>query len=155
MFFFEAKYDNPATVIAKTSAPISFEDKFHFNKLDLAPYKLDETNYAFGLRRCVVNQGTGYINSYEALDLFRVANEDIERIFSTAVSYGHFGIRSEREDYSRATTISIAPEKTNGYFNLIKKFSTAKPVVFKWDGKSYQTTDKDPFSKFADPENIP
>ena len=143
------------TVIAKTAEPLTFEKDFHFNKFDLAPYKLDENNYAFGLRRCVVDQGTGYINSYEALDLFRLAGENVEKIFSAAVGYGHFGIRDERDDYSRAAAISVAPQKTNGYFNLIKTFGAAKPAVFKWDGKSYQMTGKDPFSKFADPDNIP
>ena len=141
------------TVIAKTSEPIKFEKEFHFNRFDLAAYKLNETDYAFGLRRCVVNFGTGYIDSYEALDLFRLSDENIEQIFSAAVWRGHFGIRDEREDFSRSAIISVAPEKTNGYFNLIKRFGKAKPAVFKWDGKKYQTTNKDPFEKFADPNN--
>ncbi len=139
------------TVLAKTGEPFKFDDRFQFNKFDFAPFQLSESEYAFGIKRCVIYSGTGATNSYESIDLFRLSGENIEKIFSTPVKYEKSTIRGDAsQDSIKKAIISVAPEKTDGYFNLIKKFGTGKPAVFRWDGKFYQTKDKDPFAAFTD-----
>lgn len=139
-------------VLAKTTEPFKLENRFMFNKFDLAAYKLSETEYAFGLRRCVINTGTGAITSYEALDLFKLSNENIDRILSTATLYETSMLRGKGNETLKTATISVAPEKTGDYFNLVKTFGKTKPTVFQWDGKSYQTKDKDPLTQMVEAE---
>jgi hypothetical protein len=142
------------TIIAKTKEPIRMINGYQFNNYDLAPYKLSETEYGFGLRRCVINVGTGAIDSFESLDLFRLSGSEVKRVLSTPVYYEVIVHRGRGKGEKETATISVSAVKTNGYFDLIKRAGSLKPAVFKWDGKSYQTEAKDPFQSFSEPDPL-
>jgi hypothetical protein len=142
------------TILAKTKEPIRLTNGYQFNKYDLAPYRLSESEYGFGLRRCVINVGTGAIDSFESLDLFRLSGLEIERVLSTPVYYEVLVHRGRGKGEKERATINVTPVKTKGYFDLIKRAGARKPAVFNWDGKIYKTEAKDPFRSFSEPDPL-
>ena len=136
------------TIVAKTKDPFRLKEGSQFNKYDLAPYRLSEAEYGFGLRECVISTGTGFIESFESLNLFKLSDSNIARVLSTPIYYENAPLRGGGEGVKEIATISISSMKTNGYFNLIKNAGKNKSAVFYWDGKVYKTEDKDPFRSF-------
>jgi hypothetical protein len=136
---------NPIQVIARPKKYFPYQPEYSFNRFDLAPYRLNSKEYAFGLRWCHVLEvhagvAAGNYYGWEFLDLFRVRDGVIEPILSTPM---YFYATDGGEEH--AASLSVSKKSTDGFLDLIKTAGKAKPAVFRWDGRAFVTKDMDPF----------
>ena len=134
--------------VAKTTEPISLEVEARLTSLDLAPYKLTPTEYAFGVRTrthhlCI---GGGGDNDY--FQAFRVQGPVIRSILDPILmqsasdcggQYHEDGttIRTEAGDQWSEAQISVVKTRTGGVFDWKIKFGRHHQIL-KWGGQSYE-----------------
>lgn len=95
---------------------------------DLAPYKISETETAFGLRMGWEHSFSGGGITTNALALFKIDGNELINIFSEPVYYSE-NIAGEwnkdgtrKHDESKSENILlITPKKKNGYFDVVMK----------------------------------
>ena len=135
-------------LVAKTSEPISLEVEAKLTSLDLAPYKLTPTEYAFGVRTRTHHLCVGGSGDNDYLQVFRVQGAAIRSILSPILmqsaldcggSYADDGTTIRHEDGDRWTEaqISVLKTRTRGIFDWKIKFGRHHRVL-KWDGESYE-----------------
>lgn len=126
----------------------------NYNGLDLAPYKISESETAFGLRFGWSKGYAGGGAETNALALFKIDGGDIISIFSEPISFNELIAGNWNKDGTRnhesteaENILVLSPKKTNGYFELVlKEKGKGKnkwQQKFKWDpaNKRYTPTD--------------
>jgi hypothetical protein len=142
------------SVVAALRDPVRIPARFSsYNfQFDFAPFKLNKSEYAFGIRASLHVCGTGWCETMEWLDLYRIDAAAITRILSTPIGHENSCLRdcNDAKDEMETATISVSAESTNGVYNLIKRCDRKPPAVFKWDGLQYTLNGNDPFESFSE-----
>ncbi len=124
--------------------------------LDLAAYALTDSETAFGLRtRKTVGYAGGGAET-TSLWLLRRNGARIEPVLFTPMSSSSLlagkrhddGTRDHEEHRSPAATITVAREKTRGFFDWIK-IAGGHKARYRWNGNAYVTADEDPVDDLA------
>lgn len=131
------------SVVAKTLKPLEFRSDLYLERFDLAPYRLNENETAFGLRTAVYEMYTGGEGRDGFLELLRAKDGRIEPILSTLMDSAFFP-RGEEPVDPKTTTIHVLPTKTNGVFDLKKSVRSGGRAIFRWNGRAYETQDPEP-----------
>ncbi len=131
----------------KFSAPSSDESDLmpeEYMRFDFAPFKISDTDTAFGLRlgwRDIYAGGGAY---FEALALFKVDGDKLRNVLAqplrfeqdTAGKWNEDGTR-DRKSLDGNNVLSMLSSKTEGYYDLQISGGKRKwKRVFIWDGKS-------------------
>lgn len=115
-----------------------------YERFDFAPFKINETETAFGLR---LGWNEGYFSGFgyfEALALFKIYGDRLINILSAEPIY-FFQDHAEKwhKDHTRDHALyqgqyllTMLPDKTDGYYNLqIKTQDSHWKRLFKWNSK--------------------
>jgi hypothetical protein len=142
------------SIVAILREPLRIPARFssYTFRFDFAAFKFKKSNYAFGIRATHNTCGTGFCDTMEWLDLYRIEGSAIYRILSTPMTHESSCIRdcNDSEDETETATISVSAESTKGVYNLIKRCKGNPPAVFQWDGLQYRLNGNDPFKSFAE-----
>ena len=114
-----------------------------YERFDFAPFKINETETAFGLR---LGWNEGYMGGFgyfEALALFKIQGDRLINILSEPIYYfqniaGEWHKDQTRDHifYEGQNRLSMLPNKTEGYYNLqIKTQNSHCKRLFKWNSK--------------------
>lgn len=109
---------------------------------DTAPYRLTESEYAFGLR---FRRDRGYSGGSAVLEgiiLFQIRDGRIEEVLRTWLQYsadlagvwGQDGHRARSEHHGHAV-LAVAEHRTLGHFDLLKRGD--ERATFRWSGTQY------------------
>jgi hypothetical protein len=139
--------DGRLQLVARTAQPAPLGEDESFSSLDLAPYKLTATEYAFGVRslRHFIWPGGGGDNEY--LQVFRVQGNAIRPILSTLMksAYERNGEMIEPGMWEKVSDgdeqgaeISVLKTRTRGIFNWKIKAGRSSTVI-RWQGDSYES----------------
>lgn len=152
------KQDNQLSLLAKGKfkelqpASISLQDRFYWfiwRKFDLAAYKLNEQEEAFGIRVVWGAPYAGGSESIEALYLFKIEGPTINRVFAEFIGQqediaGDWHDDGTREHFQTDTIkiLQVLPSKTNGHYDLLMKDKdpqVKEKQIYKWsvDKKYY------------------
>jgi hypothetical protein len=126
--------------------------KGRYKEFDFAPFKVSDTQIAFGLRTEQTDGYSGGFGYFEVLTLFMVDNDRIINILSEPIyfyqniagSWNKDGTR-EHSLYEGKNVIVILPSQTDGYYDLqIKSLDNDWQKVFTWDAslKRYLPSDR-------------
>jgi hypothetical protein len=153
--------DGQYRLVAKSAEPFELRGEKKVDDLDLAPYRLTENEYAFGV--LTLEDYDGCEGSYcygtrSFLEIFRVNGKVIRPILSTllwseASSTGPVNDDNLTRDTEtlgdrNAAVISVLKTRTRGVFDW-KKRKRAKSAIFKWNGERYETADEDPVIDYS------
>ncbi|RIZ65349.1 MAG: hypothetical protein D0531_09965 [Methylococcales bacterium] len=157
-----ASYGRPLDIKTVWNAnklvPSSYYEPFYFNisrdknntmpeeyeRFDLAPFKINEKETAFGLR---LGWNEGYFSGFgyfEALALFKIDGDRLINILSAEPIYffqdhaekWHKDGTRDHVLYQGDYVLSMLTDKTEGYYNLqIKTHDSHWKRLFKWDSK--------------------
>lgn len=114
-----------------------------YERFDFAPFKINDTETAFGLRlgwNEGYSGGTGY---FEGLALFKIEGTQIINILSEPIYYyqdiageWHKDSTRDHEFYEGRNVLSMLSDKTDGYYNIqIKTQDSHWKRLFKWNSK--------------------
>ena len=150
--------DGQYRLAARTAGP--FQVPGDADDVDLAPYKLTDGEYAFGLRtrgefEC---HEDSYCNgTSSALEVFRVVGTGIRPILSTLMSSAMHTISAANDDGTRdhdtigdddSAQISVLKTRTKGVYDWKKK-KKRDSAVFKWTGERYELQGEDPVNDLS------
>ncbi len=115
-----------------------------FPTLDLAPYKINDNEMAFGLRAQSVTGYAGGGAIQQNLILFRLSGQKLQIILNTPIyefrdiagNWNKDGTR-EHNIEENDTIVIVQKNKTNGFYDLMLKTGHEKTIL-KWDGQQYQ-----------------
>ncbi|TYQ30074.1 hypothetical protein [Pseudanabaena sp. UWO310] len=135
----------------------SLEKKFllpkgRYKEFDLAPYRVSDTQTAFGIRIGTNDGYAGGFGYFEVLTLFMIDNNQIVNILSEPIyfyqniagSWNKDGTR-QHSLYEGENVIVVLPKKTDGYYDLqIKALDNDWQKTFSWDAslKRYLPSDR-------------
>jgi hypothetical protein len=124
----------------------------HVTDLDLAPYRLAPDKLAFAVRSRMSWPLVGGGGENEYLVLFLPEGQEVKKVWATLMrswrmyNDGYFDDGSSNkaeEGHEGVATISVLKTATRGLRDLRKSGWTKRPAVYRWNGKSYVTKDKD------------
>ena len=114
--------------------------------IDFAPYKISDTERAFGIRTCY--SGSSKANPYESEELSLFIEKghsliEILRHLEVKSSTGEWDTYCEGKFVNSRTLLLVSQKQTNGYFDLVAKSKLTTTVQFIKDGdcKSTETED--------------
>jgi hypothetical protein len=138
-------------------------------RIDTAPYRISDSESAFGLRIVHYQAGKHWCYADQVLHLFRVVGSDVVRILETDAFYEQLDqielARQDTEeamnqlvdapdcsfDYDkpfppkgRAAVFRMLPSKTLGFYDIQRTQKGGPTVVFRWNGQRYLMEGKDP-----------
>ena len=147
--------DGQYRLAARSVAPLALANESQLDDVDLAPYRMTDTDFAFGVRTTAEFdgcEGSYCSGSSGFLQLFRVDGKAIRPILTTLLWSEAHTISPAKDDFSRDhetlgdTTpagISVLKTRTAGVFDW-KKSKRKKTAIFRWTGERYESTDEDP-----------
>jgi hypothetical protein len=124
----------------------------HVTDLDLAPYRLARDKLAFGVRSRMSWPLVGGGGDNEYLMLFLPDGQEVKKVWATLMhswrmyNDGYFddGSSNKAEEGHEGTAIiSVLKTATRGLRDLSKSGWSKRPAVYRWNGTSYVTKDKD------------
>jgi hypothetical protein len=125
----------------------------HLQDIDLAPYRLAPDKLAFGVRTRMSWPLVGGGAENEYLVLLLPDGQEIKKVWATLMmswrmsNDGYFeegsSIKAEGGE-QRIATIGVLKTATRGLCDLRKSGWKKHPAVYRWNGTSYVTKDKDP-----------
>ena len=147
--------DGQYQLIARSAEPLDLPNGTELDDLDLAPFKMTDTDFAFGVRTTA--QFDGCEGSYchgssEILQLFRVDGKVIRPILTTLLWSEAETIGPANDDGSRdhdtlgdktPARISVLKTRSGGVFDW-KKAKGRNTAILKWTGDRYASDDEDP-----------
>jgi len=138
-------------------------------RLDTAPYRISDTETAFGLRIVHYKAGKHWCYADQVLHLFRVVGKDVVRILTTDAFYAQLdqielaGQNTEEaveqiEDdpdcwfsYTKAfppkgqaAVFRMLSSQTMGFYDIQRTQKGAPTVTYRWEGQRYVIDGKDP-----------
>ncbi|TYQ26659.1 hypothetical protein PseudUWO311_11145 [Pseudanabaena sp. UWO311] len=126
--------------------------KGKYKEFDFAPFKVSDTQTAFGLRTGQTDGYSGGFGYFEVLTLFIVDNDQIINILSEPIYFyqniaGSWNKDGTREHglYEGKNVIVVLPSQTDGYYDLqIKSLDNEWQKTFAWDAslKRYLPSDR-------------
>ncbi|RXR30117.1 hypothetical protein EQG68_11855 [Flavobacterium piscinae] len=117
----------------KTNGWVSDAIRLDEIKIDTAPYFVNESTRAFGIR--VSYFGSSRVNPYynQTLSLFIKENNTLKKIlhnFNIEKNTGEWNGNCEGEFFNESKTLVISKKKTNGYVDILVKHKLAKSIAF-------------------------
>jgi hypothetical protein len=122
-----------------------------YREFDIAPFKISDTQTAFGLRISQFDGYAGGFGYFEVLALFTVENNRIVSIFAEPMYFyqnlaGEWNKDHTRQHYlyEAENVLVVLPSKSGGYYDLqIKSLENDWQRVFTWNKslKYYQPVD--------------
>ncbi|MBC8882918.1 hypothetical protein H9X57_04585 [Flavobacterium piscinae] len=117
----------------KTNGWVSDAIRLDEIKIDTAPYFVNESTRAFGIR--VSYFGDSRVNPYynQTLSLFIKENNTLKKIlhnFNIEKNTGEWNGNCEGEFFNESKTLVISKKKTNGYVDILVKHKLAKSIAF-------------------------
>lgn len=117
----------------KTNGWVSDAIRLDELKIDTAPYFVNESTRAFGIR--VSYFGSSRVNPYynQTLSLFVKENNTLKKIlhnFSVEKNTGEWNGVCEGEFFNESKTLVMSKEKTKGYVDVLVKHKLAKSIAF-------------------------
>jgi len=147
--------DGQYRLTARSAEPLDLPDGTELDDLDLAPFKMTDTELAFGVRTTAQFdgcQGSYCYGSSEILQLFRVDGKAIRPILTTLLWSEAETTGPANDDGSRdhetlgdrtPARISVLKTRTGGVFDW-KKTKGRNSAILKWTGDRYASNDEDP-----------
>jgi hypothetical protein len=165
--------DSNRTLIARSSQLFSEGSDSNSTgllyRLDTAPYRIADTETAFGLRIVHFKAGKHWCYADQVLHLFRVVGKDVVRILTTDAFYEQLDqielahqhtdeASNQLEDdpdcsftYTRAfppkgegAVFRMLSTRTKGFYDIQRTQKGGPTVTFRWDGQRYVMDGKDP-----------
>jgi hypothetical protein len=132
--------DGQFRLVAKSAEPFDLPDGRQLDDLDLAPYKLAEGDYAFGVRTSESFPCEACAGNHALLDVFRVDGKAIHPILSTLLWSETLAIQAHeevRDGDSDPARITVLKTRTRGVFDWAKR-KQGRSATFKWNGERYE-----------------
>jgi hypothetical protein len=137
--------------------------------VDTAPYRISDTETAFGLRIVHYKAGKHWCYADQVLHLFRVVGKDVVRILTTDAFYEQLDqIELAKQDaeeaveqieddpdcwfsYTKAfppkgqaSVFRMLSSQTKGFYDIQRTQKGGPTVTYRWDGQRYVLDGKDP-----------
>ena len=137
--------------------------------IDTAPYRISETETAFGLRIDHYNGEKHWCYADQVLHLFRVVGKDVVRILATDAFYEQLDqVELSKQDTEeamnqlvddpdcsfsydkafppkgRGAVFRMLPSKSQGFYDIQRTRKGAPAATFRWDGQWYVMDGQDP-----------
>jgi len=131
-------------------------------QIDTAPYRISDTDTAFGVRIVHYHQARFWCFADQVLHLFRVVGKNVVRILAADAFYQQNDIDSENDQAvgydpecsfsegrpfppkGRGAVFRMLPTQTNGFYDIQRTLKGGPTVTFRWDGQRYGMEGKDP-----------
>jgi hypothetical protein len=128
---------------ARTQDDIGIGDPSY--ALDLAPYRINENEVAFGVRETADDQTPPHPAKFEKLLLFRVVGSRLVRVLDLP-SFFNFTNGDDGSSGSGNTVVAVSSHKNGGFFDLVatetKTYDDEKPTKtvtsYAWVGEAYE-----------------
>jgi len=153
--------DGKVECVAKMPTSVELKDvdgiSLKVDRFDKANFKLNQNDSAVALR-LVYNVGySGGGAMCEELRAYRISGKDLSQVLATPMYCfinlaGDWNDDGTREhDYTQEKAILHVEKKmTKGVFNWRKSVKGRRPQVFKWNGSTFISKDKEPLAGFQD-----
>jgi hypothetical protein len=148
-------------------ADVNAREKIY--RLDTAPYRISDSETAFGLRIVHYKAGKHWCYADQVLHLFRVVGKDVVRILTTDAFYEQLDqIELAKQDseeaidkiednpdcsfsYTKAfppkgqaAVFRMLSSQTKGFYDIQRTQKGGPTVTYRWDGQRYVMDGKDP-----------
>jgi hypothetical protein len=128
---------------ARTAADLGVADSSLTYDLDLAPYRLDETEVAFGVRERAEILSVTRPGASQMLLLYRVVGARLVRVLSVT---SHFEWTDDdgAGTGTEHSTVAVSKHETGGFFDLVVTSESDLPrpkrtiTTYTWVGAAYQ-----------------
>jgi hypothetical protein len=135
-------------------------------RLDTAPYRISDTETAFGVRIVHYYPAKRWCYADQVLHLFRVVGDDVVRILTTDAFYEQVDQIDETEEAvndlvvnnpecsfsydgafppkGRGAVLRMLSTQTHGFYDIQRTLKGGPGVTYRWNGQRYVMEGKDP-----------